>query len=213
MVKQNQSDIDFTDGCVYIYSITLSTGTFHSYYFEANDGNDTTRLPADGEYNAPIVISIVEKLPPTAYAGKDITIFEGETVQFNGSGYDVDGSILVYEWDFDGDGYYDWNSTTSGSTTNKYLKAGKYYTKFKVTDDNGATATDTMIVTVKEESTTDKDTGIPREWLLLSVIIIIVIVMFLGRVLLNQKKSEPPSRQDKTHQIHDEQEYSPFDKT
>ena len=60
---------------------------------------------------------------------------------------DPDGSIVNYEWDFDGDGVYD--GYGSGSTTDHtYTTGGVYTAKVRVTDNAGAqdTATDTVDV-------------------------------------------------------------------
>ncbi len=89
--------------------------------------------------------------PPTASTGKEQTVFVGDEVQFNGTGTDEDGEIVKYEWDFDGDGVYDWESTTTGETTHVYTEKGIYHAKLRVTDDDGATATDICIITVKED--------------------------------------------------------------
>jgi len=96
--------------------------------------------------------------PPTADArvgdapnpaGTSVTVTEGATVYFDGSTYssDSDGTITKYEWDFKNDGVYDWNSTVTGKTTYVY-SAGSYTGKLRVTDDDGATSTDTVSITV-----------------------------------------------------------------
>ena len=46
------------------------------------------------------------------------------TLIFNGSGIDDDGYIVRYEWDFDGDGKYDWNSTFNGTTEHEFYNEG-----------------------------------------------------------------------------------------
>ena len=90
----------------------------------------------------------VENQLPTAEAGNDRTVNVGDVVQFNGVGYDPDGSVVLYEWDFDGDGSYDWNNTGTGSTTHIYNAAGTYTAVLRVTDNKGATDTDTVSITV-----------------------------------------------------------------
>lgn len=52
------------------------------------------------------------------------------------------GTIVRYEWDFDGDDEYDWSSQVSGDTTHIYQKTGTYQAKFRITTDNGARRTD-----------------------------------------------------------------------
>jgi Arc/MetJ family transcription regulator len=87
---------------------------------------------------------------PAANAGGDHTVQVGDTVYFNGAGADADGSITRYEWDFDGDGIYDWNSETSGSTAHVCNTDGTFTAVLRVTDDDGATATDTCTITVQQ---------------------------------------------------------------
>ncbi|UVE49661.1 PKD domain-containing protein [Haloferax larsenii] len=84
---------------------------------------------------------------PTADAGSDLTGAEAghTTVVLNASGSsDPDGDNLTYEWDF-GDG-----NTASGLEVNHiYDTEGTYNVTLTVTDEHGATATDTMNVTVE----------------------------------------------------------------
>jgi len=51
---------------------------------------------------------------------------------------DADGSIVLYEWDFDSDGTYDWSSATGAATTHLYNTEASYLAKLRVTDDRGA---------------------------------------------------------------------------
>ena len=88
---------------------------------------------------------------PVALAGKDITVKEGEVVQFSGAGTRVNGSIVFYEWDFDGDGVFEWSSEDNGVTTFLYNDGGEYTTTFRVTDNEGYTAIDNRTITVSEE--------------------------------------------------------------
>ena len=87
--------------------------------------------------------------PPVADAGADQTALVGETVSFDGSGSsDPDGTIMSYDWDF-GDG-----TTGNGmTTTHPYSTAGIYTVTLTVTDNEGATGTDTasVIVTAPNE--------------------------------------------------------------
>jgi PKD repeat protein len=49
---------------------------------------------------------------------------------------DPDGSIVLYEWDFESDGIWDYESATNSSTTNTYNQ-GTYNATLRVTDDDG----------------------------------------------------------------------------
>lgn len=90
----------------------------------------------------PIVIKVsIEKLPPIAKAKANPvvqTVCENVNLYDDGS-YDPDGGLIVkYEWDWDNDGTYD----AEGSNINyAWTVPGIYYVQFRVTDDEGQTAT------------------------------------------------------------------------
>jgi parallel beta-helix repeat protein len=81
---------------------------------------------------------------PVAEAGSDQAVFVGSTVIFDGSGsYDLFGSIVSYEWDFD-----DNTAGTGQTTTHQYNNTGTYNVTLTVTDDEGLTDTDTCLIHV-----------------------------------------------------------------
>jgi len=88
-------------------------------------------------------------LKPIANAGKNIVSKNGKKIEFNGKGYDKDGKIKKYEWDFNGDGIYDWASNNSGNTTHEYKTKGVYNAYLKVTDNNGSTNIDMKYIEIK----------------------------------------------------------------
>ena len=96
---------------------------------------------------------------PVALAGKDVATSPGSTVQFSGAGTDDDGTIVKYEWDFDGDGVFEWSSEENGVTTFIYNTAGTYTATLRVTDNDAKTDTDSLTVTVK--SPDEEEEGIP----------------------------------------------------
>lgn len=69
-------------------------------------------------------------------------------VNFTGTGTDRDGVIGLYQWDFDGDGVYDWQSTSTGNTSHTYPAADTYQAIFKVTDNDGSWDTASVDITV-----------------------------------------------------------------
>jgi PKD repeat protein len=73
------------------------------------------------------------------------------TVDFNATASDSDGTIVSYEWDYDGDGTYDQNTGTTFTTSYSYTTAGTYNTKVRVIDDNGATSLDNITISVSTQ--------------------------------------------------------------
>jgi PKD repeat protein len=132
-------------------------------WFAASTGTTTHFYESTGTYQAGLTVSdnsdeeitvyrnitVVEviKIPPVADAGLDQTVAVGD-VLLKGTGSDPDGSIILYEWDFDGDGTFDWSSSNTGIVKNIYTDEGLFNAKFKVTDDSGLTASDNVKITV-----------------------------------------------------------------
>ena len=75
----------------------------------------------------------------------------GEEVVFKGNGSDEDGAVILYEWDFNGDGEYDWSSGDKASTTFIYNNEGTYTATFRVSDNDGFTTTDSRVIVVSEK--------------------------------------------------------------
>jgi len=98
-------------------------------------------------------------VPPVADAGDDQIVRVGDSVQFDGSASaDSDGSIVSYAWS---------NGMVGQKPTLTYDAAGDYDVQLVVTDNDGATATDSVIITVnaaaeigdRTASTSNKGSG------------------------------------------------------
>ena len=99
------------------------------------------------------------KFAPLAFAGQNATGTPGVPLQFSGAGTDEDGTIAKYEWDFDGDGIFEWSSTENGRELNIYNNEGTYTATLRVTDNDGFTATDTVVVIISEKTIQLDDDG------------------------------------------------------
>ncbi len=86
------------------------------------------------------------------------TINAGESINFLVDAIDYDGRIVKYEWDFNGDGIWDWISTSTGNVSYIFHIPGNYHAILRVTDDDGFTATYEVIVTVNEVAQTPQVT-------------------------------------------------------
>jgi hypothetical protein len=54
MTKQNSGDLEYRDGCIYVYSISLDEGHY-AHYFTASDGYVSVRLPISDSFDGPTV--------------------------------------------------------------------------------------------------------------------------------------------------------------
>ncbi len=98
--------------------------------------------------------SPVANTPPVANAGPDKTT-SASSINLTGSGTDKNGTITSYKWtQYGGAGSTLANANTP-TVTITGLKNGKYYYRLTVTDNNGATAFDNMMVTVSGQSSTN----------------------------------------------------------
>ncbi len=123
-----------------------------------------------------------ENQPPVAVGGNITVARPGEKVFFSAAGsYDPDGEIVLYEWDFNGDGIYDWNSTKNGNTVHVYYKEGAYNATLRVTDNNGSTATDVYYVLIIKE---DEGTDFERARALLTIVGIFEIAGGIGMIAI-----------------------------
>ena len=67
------------------------------------------------------------------------------------AGFDPDGSVVLYEWDYEGDGTFDEASAVPSTTVHIYIIPGTYTAVLRITDNDGAIDTDDRVVTVNEK--------------------------------------------------------------
>jgi len=85
----------------------------------------------------------------------------GEQVTFNGTtSTDPDGSIVSYSWDLDNDNRYGEAGETGESPTATYATPGPHAVDLRVTDNDGATNTETRVVTVNSPPTAAIDASV-----------------------------------------------------
>jgi PKD repeat protein len=91
--------------------------------------------------------------PPVAFFTYSPEVqVEYENVEFDASGSsDPDGTIVLYEWDYQGDGTYDYSSLSPTSLWD--FPAGDYTVVLRVTDNHGLTDTYSDLVHINEPPT------------------------------------------------------------
>lgn len=137
------------------YQITgLSEGT---YYF-AVTAYDTSNNESD--FSEEVSKTFSQNQPPSVSLAVNPSVGVAPlTVNLYASANDPDGSIASYEWDFDGDSIADL-STASDSTTFTFENPGSYTVSVTVYDDEGASSTTSLAVTVTNPSNDSDNDGI-----------------------------------------------------
>jgi len=147
---------DFDGDGVYDYNST-STGNASFEYTEQGIFNAQLRVTdtkgATALYTTPTtkVIAASQGSPSVTASGSPVTGNAPLVVNLSASATDPQGKgFKLYEWDFDADGVYDYNSSTSASTSFTYVGAGKFYPRVKVTTTDDRITYDSLEVTVKQ---------------------------------------------------------------
>lgn len=132
-----------------------------------------------------------DNLFPIANAGSDIVVSSGTRLSFNGSGFDPDGEIIWYNWDFNGDGVYDFTSNSTGNTSHIYEDPGVYYAYLEVIDINGSQTIDLREITVQKiDKTSAFQEFSEKNWFCIGVISFLLLCMvILVIVKKNSKKN------------------------
>lgn len=149
-------DWDFGDGSV-------GTGVTPSHAY-ATDGtfNVTLTVTDDGGLadsdSTTATITVAGPIPPVADANGPYVGTVGVPVQFDGSGSsDPNGTIVSYAWDF-GDG----DSGSGVGPTHTYAAAGLYNVTLTVTDDEGASDTDSTTANISDVGPMEVDLKVPQ---------------------------------------------------
>ena len=116
-------------------------------------------LDNDGVWSSSVSQELWIYVSPVAIAGQDSTGTPGVPLQFSGAATDEDGTVILYEWDFDGDGIFEWSSTENGRELNIYNNEGTYTATLRVTDNDRFTGTDTVEITISEKKIQIDDEG------------------------------------------------------
>jgi len=125
-----------------IYTPNPGTNGSDSFTFKVNDGtNDSNTATVSITVNA-----VYDALLANAGSNQTVTDIEGdgtETIILDGSASsDTEGTIISYSWTESGSGI------ATGESPGVSFSVGSHTVTLEVTDDDGATATDTVLITV-----------------------------------------------------------------
>jgi PKD repeat protein len=139
-------------------------GTIESYFWDFGDETNATGVEVihsyedDGSYIVTLTVTdddgatnsktitktVLNRQPIALFTANETEVDVGKAINFNASeSYDPDGYIVKYFWDF-GDG----TNETGMIVDHAYNEAGNYTVTLTVTDDDGATDSDTDEITV-----------------------------------------------------------------
>ena len=123
----------------------LESGSYNAQIsIGSNDPNNAT-------VTVPVALTVLPAANQPPVAGASASPESGTApldVAFTGTGTDSDGTVVSYAWTF-GDGA----SSTSQNLTHTYNSPGTYTATLTVTDDDGATGSDSVAITVTDPTT------------------------------------------------------------
>ena len=146
----HQGTVVYVQGTSYV-AVTDPTGAYaitnvpvggytiraeHAHYLEDTE-NGTITMAGENVGLAAMLLKIDSNIPPVATIASATPLFDSLPVNFVASGSDADGTIVLYEWDWEDDGTFDYSNNATANVAHGY-SAGSYRAKLRVTDDDGA---------------------------------------------------------------------------
>ncbi len=175
----------------YVYS---TDGTYHvsvsvvdEWGFAVNDTLVVTVHPEANE--APVPVPSVEQW-----------VRPGRNLRFSEVSYDPDGRIVLYQWDFDGDGKFDHADPDDGNVTHLYVEEGMYVAVLQVTDNRGEVASTSVTIKVNTdapgENEVDDSKGAAVCCVSLVIAMVVIVYWTARKSIANPRKDggpgEPP---------------------
>lgn len=155
--ESDKSILDAALSATELHSIFDAPGTYSRdnktglrFVFTPDDPDDPN--------NAPDFLLVCSNKPPKVSIATPLNnekFQEGTAVIFQGLAEDSDGSIVSYEWDFEGDGSY---LKQAPDTAHTYTKKGEYTISLRVTDNQASINTASVkIEIIGEEAVVDQN--------------------------------------------------------
>ncbi len=131
---------------------TGATATTTKTY--ATAGNVTVGLRVTDNIGATATttkaVTVQNRAPTASFTATPNPVTVNTSTSLNASAStDPDGTVVKYEWNLDGNGSYELNTGATPTTTKTFTASGDQTIGLRVTDNNGATATTTVVVKVQ----------------------------------------------------------------
>lgn len=152
----------------YVYS---REGVYHVHVSVVDEWgiavNDTLVVTVYPEANeAPVPVPSVEQW-----------VRPGRNLHFSEASYDLDGRIVLYQWDFDGDGKFDHADPDDGNVTHLYVDEGVYVAVLQVTDNRGEVGTTSVTIRVNTDAPGEDEVDDSKGAAVCCVSMVIVMVI------------------------------------
>ncbi len=145
---------DFDGNGTYDTNSGANSGTTHTYT-ATGTYNTKVRVTDNGgtssvSSGATVIVNSVANQPPqiSLFTASQSSGLTSLSMTFFVTATDSDGSIVQYDWDFDGNGTYD-ATTLSSPISHTYPSAGTFTATVRVTDNQGGVALSNTVVTVE----------------------------------------------------------------
>ncbi len=133
------NDGQFDDGTGSTASTSFDDNGTYTIKLEVTDDNGATDV-ATG------TVTVLNRAPSASFTASTSSPTTGQTITFNSTSTDPDGTVASYAWDTNDDGQYD--DGTGSSVQAAFSGAGSHTVRLRITDDDGAPATAQLVVDV-----------------------------------------------------------------
>jgi hypothetical protein len=159
----HQSTVVYVDGTSYVavtdaagdYTIAgvpIGTHTLKATHPGYLDDSETGALSSAGDSTtvAGMFLPLDSNITPSVTMTGPADAYTYLEAAFDAAASDKDGSVVLYEWDFEDDGVWDVSGPTISTVGHTWTVGGTYIVKVRVTDDDGAISLDALTVTVHD---------------------------------------------------------------